>query len=488
MSMSQGLTIVTTPELVLPKQYLQLVYGKFPTFMGSAYALNDGKPEVVVSTTDDALPPVDEWLKVLEENKGQSIMMHFINSKTKFTTESEQPFVTIKDEAGTILAVACMEGEYFKADADSPHTDEYHVMNEVLGPQLRKIYTKMCGGDLQKFEEELKDPDTEKLINSLSGARGVVVLFTALGTVFKFEKGNTLGGEYPWGWVSNKLGFVEQSSQDTVIPKKEAAPEVKRGLLAKFTSSSPKETPVIADTVSITDQQKATTIAAENALSKATLQLIAPPTDLVNKGLSRVKGWYDKHTTGKDLNNVKLTDDQMKKGSPAVATDAWMAQNAGKKKEIDDKIAAARDGYKPFVPIIEAKLRVILNELLDSGPVKAITDKGKILSPEELKAAPKIAPFSAQIGRDLLETFRWDDEIMLKFIDTCKKHNDMTPLILLFREYRDELMKFMVDVKPEKKDDVKEDVTKETPSVTTPTTPSIKPKGGLLAKFTKTAA
>lgn len=468
MATSSGLIIVTTAGLVPPKQYLQMAYAKFPTYGGSLVRLDT--PELVIAG-DAALPPLDDLMKDLENNKDIVSILYFAHSKTPLTKESEQPFDIIVDDKGQRILCGFIEGEYpTKMHADAEHTDEFYVLDDVLGPHLRKIYTKMCGGDLDKFEEELLDPDTEKLINSLSANRGVMVLQSLSGNVFKFEKGNDLGHEFPWGWVSNKLGFEEKSSKDyqpmtPPEPEKEEVVPPKRTLGNRF-GTKKTTVPAIANVEPVS-----TTIAKENAKTDTALPdnagrpKISCPEPIRQKGKNDYMGWYKKWTI-----DIGLTKDQMKNGAEAPANDEWMAKNVGKFGKIADKTEEMRakiEASKAKLrepPLIQPQTRKIINDLLDSGAIKAKLESGRILSADELKEAPKVAPWSAQFGRDLMEVYRWDREIIGEFIEKCEVNKDRLGTVLLIEELIRENLKLMLSEEPKTG-------TKETPKVTeTPAT------------------
>lgn len=461
MSTSTGLIIAPNLGFVPPKQYLQLAYAQFPSFWARVIRTEEsGSPELVIEC-DDKLPPLEEMLKSLEDDKANLQLLYFANTKTKLTEESEQPFIIIRDEQKDPVLVGFIEGDYFtKQHAESVHTDEYHAYNDILGPQLNKIYNKMCDGDLAKLEEELDDDATVNMICSLAGARGVIMLQSLSDKTFRYAKGNDdLEGDFPWGWVSQKLGFEEKSSKDYVaMTPPEPKPERSRGLGAS--ARFKKDPPVIADTkptvVHKPDSQTntGTTIAAQNAktegaaavIEDAARPKIKPPADLLKKGKNRVYDWYDDNCIG-----PRPTKDQCLSGVEWPANDKWIAANSGKKfqkladgiEHFKEKIEASKATPKD-VPIITARMRKVVKDMLDTGEIKALIEKGRVLNKDDLASPPKTAPFSAQLGYELEKVFRWDDEVFEKFLRKQETENDFTTARLLFAELIWELQRMLL--------------------------------------------
>lgn len=474
--MTTGLIIDITEDHVPPKQFMELVWSKFTTYIGSVVHIAGDKPELVLSGSDE-LPPIDDFLSDLEKNKADKTVLHFTQSKTKLTDESEQPFVILRNDDGDPILVAMLEGEYFSPTGSDPaHTDEYHVVNGVLIPRMLKMFTKMYGSDIEKFDEELGDDETIGSINSLCGTRGIVVLQSITGTTGRYEKGNDdLRGEFPWGFVSNKLGFVEKSSKDV--------PTGRGGLLNKaknilhISDTKPVESKTIADQL---DKTTADTAVAPKR------PMIKPPADIIKKGKNATGQWY------KDWGHgcADALPTNYKEGVEVEANDKYIAQNAKKFGNLKDKLAefqknAEKAGAKlPAIsPIIVPKMKQIINELLDSGAIKAITDKAQVLDPDKLKAGPDVAPFSAQIGRDFTETFRWDGVVFDIFIRRCQREDDYTPVRQLFAEYQQEMFKLLAGEKKEEPEvEVEIPADKQEPKTSVPSVTPAKKPGGLLNK------
>lgn len=485
-----GLIVDLNVGHVPPKKYIELALAKFPHYIGSMVFIgaNAGSEAELVFSGDDVLPgTLDEFLHDLEENKDDKTILFFAHAglkKTAISTESEQPFVILRDEEGHPLLLGMMEGEYFSGkDADPAHTDEYHVMNGLLIPKLKKLVIKVCGSDIEKLDEELDDEETTNSINALAGTRGIVVLQSITGKTKWYTKGNEdLEGEFPWGRVSNKLGFVEKSATEEI-----AKPTV-TGRKTLFNRA--KTVLHIADTKTVSEGK---TIAEQidNPPADTAVEpkrpLIRPPESVMKKGKNAVGGWYKEWGHG----CADALPTNYKDGVEVEANDRYLAQNVSKygklkekleefKKRAEESGAVLKTGNPPITGVIAPNLKRMINELLDSGAIKAITEKAQVLDPSKLGTPPDVAPFSAQIGRDFTETFRWDGVVLDKFIRKCSAENDFTPVRQLIVEYQQEMFKLLAKPADEKEDEVEEAEVVVEPAKTS--VPTIKKPGGLLGK------
>jgi len=427
----QGTIIEVKSGQVPPKQYLERVYKSFSSLIASATAVNDGTPELVCGW-NDALPDFEGFMKDLEANKNDHAIYAFYALKDKLPEETEPPYPFITDENNNTLVVGVIEGDY-----------KQEVLADIA-EFLIKTYEKTCSGDLKKFEDELDDKTTKATLENFCDHRGALVLYTITGRAFWFEKHNPAGQDFPWGRVSNRLDFVEQSSKDVSTEQK--------ALSNRFLNMIRKNKQVAENPPVIADTKAVTSIAKENAKTATAVKppyLINPPDDLVKKrDWKKLNAWYDENT---DAASIGLTKEQMMAGADAPANDKWLAKNAGKYqklaeagKELREKLEKVNPKYKRFAPIITQKTRHILNELLESDKVKAITG-AQVLNPDDLKNGPKTAPWSAQMGRDLIEVLRWDDDVIDWFVSRCIQEKDTVPIRLLITELSTELTKFMVE-------------------------------------------
>lgn len=445
-----GLIIQTTPGLVMPEQYVRLAFEKFPTFMGGVTQV--AGPALEISTCDE-YPTVEEFMEFLERDKDLPSLLFLYNSKTKLTAESQQPFVFVKDAGSQPVLCGMMEGDYFSREKETPHSEEYHVARS-LAPQLQKIFDKIAKGDIDMLDSELDDKDLLALIDQMSGNRGITVLMSLTSKTVWAEKGNEgLSGEYPWGRVSNHLGYVEKEE----IKEDEKKEEPARG--GRFGKS--KTTPAIAIASTEGVKQEGKTIASQLAddKTKTDTKLEAPrpkckpQTHEIKKGKEYLRNWYKLNDADYESRGNRAPEN-FKEGVEVFASDHWIAQNAGKSLQegLKDFKAAAEHGdgksYKSFAPVISPKMKNLIAEFIASDKIKAITGKGLILNPDDLKVGGSVAPFSMQMEKIKLEdTFRWDREVKHLLMEKClgmKLNEEQTmPIILAWEEAQRELMKLL---------------------------------------------
>lgn len=459
MPTGNGLIVQTIPGFVMPIQYAKLAFGKFPSFMGAVTQIEGPKLEL---SSCAEYPTIEEFMASLEENKDLPTLLYFYNTKDKLTLESEQPFIFVKDDKGEPVLCGVMEGDYFSREKDTPHTEEYHVA-KTLAPHLQKTFDKIAKGDIDAFDAELDDKDLLALIDQLSGNRGVTVLMSRTSKTIWIEKGNEeLAGEYPWGRVSNSLGFVEKSATE-VIEKKDEAP-ARTGRFGKS-----KTTPAIqiASTEGVKQEGKTIADQLDKDKTKTDTKLEAPrpkckpATHEVKKGKDYLRNWYKLNWAGWEANGEKPPENY-KDGVEVEASDYWVAQNVGKnlKDTLKDFKATATQGdgkgYKSFAPVISPKMRNIIAEFVADDKIKLITGKGLILNPDDLKAGANMEPFSMQMEKITLEdTFRWDREVKHLFIEKCmgtKCNEEQTmPIILAWEEAQVGLMRLLQEDKGDTK-------------------------------------
>lgn len=483
---TKAIIIIPTLGQVLPKAFMEKVWAEFPTYFGAVTRTEEGGKAELMQSGDTELPDLAGFLKQIEEDKNFPMMLQFVKAEQQLTTESQQPFVLLRNESNQPLVCGFMLGNYnFKTSAEdqkSPHTDEYFAHEKMLGPQLRRIFTKQCGGDLEKFEKELLEQDTIDLVNGFAGDRGLVTLLSVSGNIYKFSKGIDIPDDkFPWAYVSDDLGFVEQSSQTYQPMEEPKKPELApTGKGNRFGKAKAAVTAVIASVTPVN-----TTIAQENKTDTklpdhSGRPMISCPQAIREKGKNKYTEWYEANTI-----NIGLTKDQMKNGVAAPANDDYIAKHSGKSlketmEHFKDKIEQSKAVPSKAVPIISPRAKHVLNEFLNSGEIKAIIEKGRILNADELKAPPEVAPWSQQMGRDLMEVYRWDREVIDGMLKKCETEKDYMPAILLIEELVRENMKLLLDgpktTDTKAEDEIKPPPTNNEGSTIKPVEPEVKPE------------
>lgn len=455
--------------LIIPEGLVRKVFALPILYFGTMYREASG----IITDKYTDIPSADDFMEAQEQNKDAAIVFFF--SKTALSPESQQPF-KIAEEGENVRLAMMLEGEYFNNDkAESAHSGEYHSTENIIKPLIQQNL-QYASGDLVKCFDVMRPGQLgEKLINQSSVNRGCVVLLGDNGEILWIEKGNSLGGSFEWGKVSNRLGYTEG---------KEAAsePEKPKGFLKKATER-------IADVVSLTSKKEnaGSTIKDENnktdsAIPKDVIRPMIRPPEKVKSKSSRGQ-WYDNNCTCRPKNwETGL--------ATAPANDLWMKANAAKFVPLQEGLQGLKDKvsgsdakpsehteqYKPFVPIITPTRKSALQSLIDSAAVQAQLGKARVLKPEELREDPAYETFTKQMGWNLEDTFRMDRGI-LHLIGK----NDLESLVMLAAEYRDACMALLAGGTDEDVGDGSDAIVEPAPTETPVSAPAVvtKPASGM---------
>lgn len=443
---NSGLVLIKSKGQIVPEGLITKIIPAFPNFMGTVMV--DGV-DLSVAAYDD-VPKLADFMSEQERHRETTVVFYF--GKTAdgkaFTEESVQPFALLADADDKCVLAAVAEGEFFTFNKPgSTHSDEYHMNDEFLKPTMAEILDA-CNGDLAAMMDKIRDPAGLKHKSLLMGMinRGVIVLFSADGEIIKIEKGNDgMRMEEPWGYVSNCLGYVEGSSKDVVIDKPKQS--VVRRVIAAVTPAG--KTTIASENAKVADTKLAEALKEEKhtvpapdyfALKEQAKKIyIQCPQELITKGDRR--DWHRMWT-------VLLPNGE----PPSKYKDhpgPWCEANQNfldvRDKKIDWKTLPLPAIHMSVTPIIKPSTKSALTQLINSGAVQAILTKAKVLNPDDLTNR-SVATFSAQMGISFEDTYQWDREIKLKFIEKAISEKDLMPIILAWEEAQDECMRLTVGV------------------------------------------
>lgn len=406
--MLAGVSVIKNKGFVLPRPTVEKLF-KESTFLGGANPMK-GDPGFDIGYVD-TLPNIDTFLEGLEAAKDQTLAFYFAKSDQKITEESSQPFRILNDAEGECILLAMLTGSFpGYVVENSPHSTEYHLVNELLIPKIKKMW-KVHNGDLKSLTTEIStDTVFEKEMHNLSINDGKIIFWSATGEIKKFEHPKAPASfSADWGYLSNANFLGEGGS-----PAEAEKSEKKSGMMSFLGGGKKKE---IADTTSLTDKNS---IAKENkadtGVDKTQRPMITPPTEIRKGGVKKMKEWYN--------NNCMITppDGSIREGVSAPANDAWIARNPEWSNNPKYKpFGAALEEMKQKVTeskshplIMSAKSKGILTELIDSEKVQAIVGSGKLLDPDSLKKrTEEVGDFFEQSGYSIEDTFRWDHEVLV---------------------------------------------------------------------------
>jgi hypothetical protein len=257
--MHKTLLIQKNKGLLVPEGFLKLATERFKSGLGFAVLTEVEKRKVLLTGSALGSFPVEKMHEMQKAYEADQIVF-CLHDGDKLTEDQLQPYCVKQSEekAGEEpddLMVVMLDGEFPSYDkGDNP--DFFNVTSTALGPFLGKMF-RQCNGDFKLINEELNDPITEQVINGFSANRATVTVLTADGNIKTFSKGE-LRKAFPWGIVSQHLGWSEESGTGTKETTKtsSAAAQAKRRMFG----GAP-----VASTEPITPSKKDEPIAPNNA-------------------------------------------------------------------------------------------------------------------------------------------------------------------------------------------------------------------------------
>jgi len=217
---------------------------------------------------------LDKWMTLQESLKDQKAIFYLSNITNVIPEEDKQPIVLLSNDAGDPLIIGVLEGEFPSSNDSSAHTPEYRAAQKLM-LRFKKEY-KLFEGDMTKMWENIKDPSThDEIVSGLIGHRGAIGLFLSTGNAITFDKDNSLGGDFRWGYASNAFGYTEQNEAMTDGTRTTPRNLEAKNKLAALLGKDPSDTK-IPDKAGIEEE----------------FELIEPPVNI--QGKNSIRNWYEK--------------------------------------------------------------------------------------------------------------------------------------------------------------------------------------------------
>lgn len=371
----KSVTVIQKANEQINETYLAILCKNYPLYMGLA-CMHDGK---LTSARIKGAPTVATFKQMTEEF-GKSTMMFVVGSgDNTLLDEDMQPFELLKDKDGELVAVGSLAGDFANHSVvKSSHTNEYHCVNSVLIPKLRKLY-KSVGEGIPELIEELKDPVTAADFAHYWGNYGDITILTSEG-VTTFSAKNIRGATFNWGYTSDALNYKEQT-----VAKSEPVKELSafEKLKAKMTG---KEATAPAPDAAVPDPVTGSSAAAIVAASEDEFEMVGPaPQDLANK--DKISWWVAEvgyKPEGYKLNTTKV---KRQKGTKVGVLHALAATNVSSSKTSDVKDAAtpiSNDTIKAEAKAAAAAPQPEVElKKSDTAPKHVSTDNLPLLSPKQ---------------------------------------------------------------------------------------------------------
>lgn len=396
--------VIQKPNEKINAIYVGLLCRDFSTYMGAA-CIHDGK--LMVSQIKGAPKPeaFDEVTKAFGSN---AIVFTVGKADHGFLDEDMQPFELLKDNDGNTIVCGFFDGKFEGyAVPKSTHTDEYHLVNDVLIPKLKKIY-KSVGGGIPELIEELKDPVTTRDFNNMWTTRGNITLFTKEGPV-TFSSNTDQKGIFNWGWTSDPFNYKEQTvaKPDKVVEDKPMSMleklKAKAGLK---TEAAPAEVDPPIAAVTGPAAKASVAPAAIVAVSDDNFETVGLPKEASNwTNKDKIKWWISEVGYKPEGYKEQKTKVKRTKGTkvgvlaPLASTNVQDAASPISKEEIAKEVVKApepemvkdtsvKNLTTAYMPILSPKQKLNLKTswLKDAEVVKVLGDDFKAaIDPKLLK-------------------------------------------------------------------------------------------------------
>lgn len=208
---NKTIILVREPGVDLPEAYIRKVLTACPNGGGySVQSKNDkGEPELITDNMNTA-PTLDDVQELLKGYSSHRILLAF-NKLEKTDEKFLQPYHVAIDGDDILLSFG-IDGT-FPAMIEAGSTEESLFAQRVMFPNIQKLI-KFSGGDQDKFLAELRDPTFVEMVMSRIGDRGAFCFLLPTGEPIWLGK-NTLGSTFPWGQVSDTLGYTETPAAAT---------------------------------------------------------------------------------------------------------------------------------------------------------------------------------------------------------------------------------------------------------------------------------
>jgi hypothetical protein len=131
-----------------------------------------------------------------------------------FLADDIQPFSILEKDKEVLLAAFASGSFPSFYQEKSSHSNDFFLAN-FLQQQIKPVFDA-CGGDIQKLMAKLRESQLKMLVEMTIVNQGIITFASNTGDVVSFQKGNPVT-EFPWGWTTDHLGFVEKTAPEPVV-------------------------------------------------------------------------------------------------------------------------------------------------------------------------------------------------------------------------------------------------------------------------------
>lgn len=387
--------------------------------------------------------------------KDNTMLVHFSKYESGTNETDIQPYVVLKREDESPLMVCVIEGVFPNFDQKgSGHDQHFHVFSKFR-ERLEAMY-ELANNDLDKVYDFIQKPTFRTDIESMFAARGTISIIDAKGRTKTFAR-NDLGAQFPWGYVSNTLGYKEADVKD--VPKEEAK---KEDPLAALMTQAHEQ---VADKPQEVKEPPKESVQPAPAVVLPEGKKVTPPVHIQAK---KLRGWY-KSNAGFEPSNwherptvvSRLARDikslsALKAIAPTEAVPQPTKETAPEAPTPDVKEAppaptpaptpapAQEAAVEKNVPLLSAEEKKLFKEYLEHADTVKILDRhSRIISdPTKIAEMQKYPDFAEATGiKGLADTYAWPFDIYFDLAQLAPK-----VVSLLCWNYRNEIMRMQEQI------------------------------------------
>jgi hypothetical protein len=415
----------------IPNDYLELVLKTHSAAWSASFVSTEGdKKDLMVAKGDGDGLNVKLIQETMEACPLDDITFCFYASDKALNMDDINPYVLLKN-GDDAQVVAFVSGEFpgFEKPTSSK-SSEFFFAHEYLKPKLEGV-SELVDGNLEKIVSFISKPNFKNDALNNAPSHAVITLMCADNTTISFAKAED-SAEYPWGWVSNNLGYAKAKPE----AKKEGEDKpVKKGMFSGKSTvrekanvqqpTAPEPKPEKSDAVTATAESL-----KANALENYTVKKgVLPPEHLSRKERGK---WY--------VNRIGYKPDKFDQGR-GVPIDLYVNPKGEVMTLSDVKklgMAAAKLPSRQLPPRTsgDTETEHIQHGQMDNAPPAGEVQKAELLpiispkSRQKLEAFIKDAKSQKRIAENasIVEDPSHVQEIEKKFasLSTQMKYDDMT--------------------------------------------------------------
>lgn len=370
-----------------------------------------------------------------------------------FSGDDIQPFALLEKDKETILAMFASGSFPSFYQEKSSHTNDFFLAN-FLQQQIKPVFDSV-GGDINKLMAKLRDNQLKMLVEMTIVNHGIITMAGSNGDVVSFQKGNPVT-EFPWGWTTDHLGFVEQTKTEEKVEepkgmlgrlkaKMGAAPvtTARREVKAEIDKAVPQQT--------LIKKEEVKTAPAVVKLPENGVRKVKCPSHV--KGNKAIREFYNKNAGFLPQNWKARPEVESKvpiKDFTEMASAITVEETNSVSKDIGvhhipeatatseaERVAkpSANEERKIKTLVLSVEEKKLVKDFLKSGvPISAVDKDGKSIdNPASIKdwEAP-IPSFSEQVGMEsMVPTLTWSVETLETLVEKSPKS-----LVVLAAQWR----------------------------------------------------